>query len=157
MGKLKALRIPEETVETPGGSFTVRGVSFVDIAALVRHHGPALAALFKEITSGKDVTLNTASIVDLGKRALETSPEIVADLIALASGSPDVESREIARQLTFPVQLDALEKIAKLTFVTEGGLGKLVEAVTRVMQGTSGAMESLQAPLTNGSAASAPM
>lgn len=143
--KLSDLRLPEETVQLPGGeSFAVRGVSLQDTIALVRHHGPALSNLFNQITSGKDVRID--AMLSVATTLLEQAPEMVAELIALASGESTPEAVAGAARLPLPVQLDALEKIGKLTFFAEGGLGKFAETVIRVMQGTSGAINELQLP-----------
>ena len=107
--------------------------------------------------AGKNVTLNADLMTNVGQKALAAAPEIVAELIALASGDGDEESVAIAARLPVPTQLDAIEKIAKLTFITEGGLPKLLETIVRLAQGTTGAMTELQRPLTNGSGESARM
>lgn len=162
MGTLKELRLPTETVSTPGGPLTVRGVALADVTALVSHHGPALAGLFKDVIKGKDITLSVEGVTALGMDALKTAPELVAELIALAADEGDLESIRIAAKLPIPVQVEAVEKIARLTFAMEGGLGKLVETVIRIAQGTSGAIGELNQPMApktsaNGSAASARM
>ena len=163
MGTLKELRLPEETIDTPGGPLAVRGVSLSDIIALVRHHGPVIRSLFKKVMDGGDVKISLDAIGGMGQDLLAKSPEIVAELIALAAGDGDKDSIRIAGSLPFPVQIEAVEKIARLTFATEGGLGKLIETVIRVAQGTTGVVEELNLPLpaqkpsANGSAASTSM
>lgn len=155
MAGLKKLRLPTAEIEVSGGTFTVRGVSLRDVAVLVRQHGPAMNLLFDEIKAGRDITLDASLILRFGKGAIEAAPELVADLIALASGEVDPESRAIAAALPFPVQLETVKQIAMLTFETEDALGKLAETVVGMAQGVSGAMLELQKPLANGSAVSA--
>lgn len=156
MGSLKKLRLPSADIGVPnGGDFPVRGVSLRDVAMLVRHHGPALASLFQEIRDGKDLSLDIALVLRLGESAISAAPELCSDIIALASGEPDAEAREVARQLPFPVQLEAIKQIALLTFGGEDSLGKMVETVVHMAQGVSSAVTELQKPLTNGSAVSA--
>jgi hypothetical protein len=163
LGTLKELRLPEEIIDAPGGKLTVRGVSLSDVIALVRHHGPVIRSLFKEVMDGGDVKISLDSIGGMGQDMLAKSPEIVAELIALAAGDGDKDSIRIAGRLPFPVQIEAIEKIARLTFAAEGGLGKLIETVIRVAQGTTGVVEELNLPLPaqkpsmNGSAASTSM
>lgn len=158
MGNLKRLRLPTFDVPVPGGdgSLTVRGVSLRDVALLVRFHGPAMAALFEEIKSGREVSLDLSLVMKVGQSALSAAPELVADLIVLATGDDfDAETRQVALTLPFPVQLEAIKNIALLTFGGEDSLGKFVETVVGMAQGASQAMTELQKPLGNGSAVSA--
>lgn len=153
---LKKLRLPHATVEFSGGDFTVRGVSLRDLALLMRHHRPAMTKLFDELKAGKNMALDATLILALGESAISAAPELVSDLIALAAGDTDAESREIAQRLPFPVQLEAIKQIAFLTFEGEDGLGKLAETVVHMAQSVSSAVTELQKPLGNGSAVSAP-
>ena len=154
---VKHLRIPEETIDTPGGKLTVRGVSLPDIVALVRHHGPAMSGLFSKVMSGGDVRLNLESIGALGQELLTQAPAAAVELIVLAADDDpnDPEAIDTVRRLSFPVQLEALEKIGRLTFETEGGIKKVAETVIRVASGMSGAVAELNTPSKNGSGASA--
>lgn len=154
---LKDLKLLEEIVKTPGGDFAVRGVSLQDAVQLIRHHGPVLTEMFQSIMSGKDVKVSLTDFSKVGQELLAKAPQAAAELIALASDEGDPKSIKVASRLPFPVQLEAVEKIGKLTFIAEGGLPKFLETVIRIAQGTGGAMAELQKPLTNGSAHSAPM
>ena len=49
----------------------------------------------------------------------------------------------LGRKMPIAVQQDALEKIARLTFDASGGPGKFVEAVIRLVSGTTNLMGSL--------------
>lgn len=154
---IKHLRIPEETIETPDGKLTVRGVSLPDVVALVRNHGPVFSSLFSKVMAGDNVSLSLAEIGAVGQELLTNAPEAAAEIIVLACDDVvDKESMNIARRLPFPIQLEALEKIGRLTFSTEGALKKVVETVIRVAEGTSGKLAELNAPhSTNGSGHSA--
>lgn len=139
---LKGLVIPTKTVEIPGGSLAVRGLSFNDLSSLVRNYAPAMKGLFDRLTgAGEDVSME-----DAGKFALallETAPELAAAIIAHASGEP--ESVDAASLLPFPMQLELLEAIAVLTFSTEGGAKKVVETIIRLAQGVNGLITDLKA------------
>lgn len=146
---LKALKLPTEAVTLPDGeSFTVRGLSLADITAIVRGRGPEFSLLFdtyRDKTGGDAASLDDANMGDLGQSLIELAPDIASLVIAHASGDGDEEDYRIARRLPFPVQLDAIEKIGKLTFDAEGGPKKVVETVVRVLHGVTGLLTDLRA------------
>jgi len=137
---LKSLRLPEAKVELPDGGFVVRGLSLNDVSILVQRHGKRLNELYQQFTEQGDLTTETVAAFALP--LLQSAPEIAAELIACAAGDPD--DAEIAGRLPFPVQIDALEKIAILTFEAGGGPKKLLETVVRLAQGTTSLLESLK-------------
>ncbi len=139
---LKDLTIPERTVKTPGGDLTVRGLSLEDFTILASEFGPTMVTLFERFSgtmkSGEEIDFGT-----IGKDLLTSAAPLVAALIALGAGEP--ESRDIARRLPAPVQLEALEAIGILTIAVDGGLKKVAETVIRVAQASTTALTSLQA------------
>lgn len=148
---LKNIRLPEAKVQVgieEDGSpvfFTVRGLSFNDIEALVRAHGSHLADFYNLLTGHKgDITVD--SVFHLAMPVLESVPELVADMIACASGDP--ADAPVAATLPFPAQLDAVEKLLKLTFDASGGPKKVLETVLRLAQGANGLVSSVRAPTT---------
>lgn len=131
-----------ETVRTPGGDITVRGLTTADLAVLVRHHKPAMSAFFDRVVvkeDGLDLDDLKGVLAELG----EAAPELMAHVIALAADSP--EHVHVARRLPFPTQIELLEKIGVLTFATEGALKNLVATVIRMLSSTTEALEALQA------------
>lgn len=58
------------------------------------------------------------------------SPRLVGEIIALSAKEPDAIDE--AAQLPFPLMLEALEKVFRVTFATEGGVKNFVETVIRV-------------------------
>ena len=142
---LKHLKLPTETVETPGGDFAVRGISFSDVSALIQSDGPELSALFDHYSgslNGDD--LSTTEVMALSGSLNEIAPDIAAKIIVTAADG-DEDDLATIRKLPFPVQVDALEKIVKLTFDSTGGPKKLVETAIRVFRGTTSLMGELQA------------
>jgi hypothetical protein len=119
---LKDLQLPKSIVEIPGGSFTVRGLSTVELEVLLREHKNTLTAMFKQVAEvgGKldDETLQ------LGVELMGAAPELIARIICMASDEPD--AIEFAFKLTPAIQVVALTRIALLTFTVEGDLGKLL-------------------------------
>lgn len=130
---LKHLTVPEATVKTPGGDFTVRGISLDDISYLVARHGKAIGMLYSKVEGNSESDMDIGSVIT---PALQYAPELLADVIACATG--DKDDAAIARSLPMPVQVDAVEKIADLTFSASGGFSNFVETVTRIVQGATG-------------------
>lgn len=143
---LKNLKLPTEVVNVPGGgSFTVRGLALADITAIVRGRGPQIRALFDQYAGRAMESIGDDDLNEIGSSLLEMAPEIAAVVIAHASEyDPDPDTIGVAALLPFPVQLDAIEKIGKLTFDAEGGPKKVVETVIRVMQGTTNLMADMR-------------
>jgi hypothetical protein len=61
------------------------------------------------------------------------APAIAADIIAIAADQPDANKQ--ARTLPFPVQVDALTRVGRLTFEAGGGLGNFLAALTKMGSG----------------------
>jgi hypothetical protein len=104
-----------------------------DIVAVFESDRAALSALFAEVAIDKgDIILG-----DMGAFASKlttVAPGVVASLIAAGADEPDVS---IAASLPFPVQVEALEQIGKLTFATEGAAKKVMETVIRMVKGAT--------------------
>lgn len=128
-----------QSVQYPGGEFAVRGLSPEDIGVLLAAHYEALANLFDTYVTesaiqslGNDVSrgqLNLGNVGEVIGRVMATAPTLIADVIARAAGEED---SRVVRLLPLTVQIDAVEKIIRLTLEAEGGLEKLVETVTRI-------------------------
>lgn len=128
---LKNLSFATETIKAAGGEFAVRGLSLADLTRLVRRHGRAMSEFFDRMASSGNVDLERVAV--MGSALAEAAPELAAEIIAVAADEPELV--DTALRLPFPVQIEALEKIALLTFETEGGAKKVVEAVIRSVSG----------------------
>lgn len=153
---LKDYVIPTHEVRIDSkSSFTVRGISFQDITQLVQDHGPALALAYaKFVVTKEDIGLRPETIGQIIHMVAGEFPEIVHSVIALAADEKDMQP--IIAKLPIGVQMDALEKTVALTFSGEADIKKLVETITRMVQGVTTVSEKLTAPLTptvNGSGA----
>lgn len=122
------LIIPSETVVYRDKVYQVRGLSAPHIIHIVRTHGASLAPLYQEATAGRLPADLNAVAAELG----ENFTSIAGAIIACGMDRPD-QAEKCAR-LPFAVQMDALDKIVRLTLEVEGGLGKVVEIVTRAAQ-----------------------
>lgn len=136
-----------ETVEFPGGEFAVRGLSLEDLTVLTRSYFDPLNSLFdkyvaeaaaaaidQKVADGK---MGLGDIKSVALEALEVAPGMLGDAIARAAGEP--ENAALARLLPIGVQLDAVEKIVRLTLEAEGGLGKLMERIQTLWTALTGA------------------
>lgn len=112
---------PRERVLLPGGQFfEVSGLSLDHLATLLRAHFAELQVLldiYQEAAAGPDKG-------DMFNRLLlilvQDSPDLAANVIALASGEGDDVVAQ-ARLLPFATQVDAVLKIGDLTFRDMGG------------------------------------
>lgn len=121
----------------PAAHLTVRGLSSEDVLRVVKIHGGAIAALFDAVQSQK-IELNLDNTATLASLMLDQAPDIVADIIVVASDSTDVLADfERAKKLPMPTQLSALEAVAELTFVDQTP-GEFLGAVIRMMGGMNG-------------------
>lgn len=122
--------LPTEEVKIPGGSFAVRGLSLEDVTVLISSHGPVMEDFFARYSGNEDF-----DAMQIGMNLVNSAPALVAQIIALAADEPD-QAQKI-RKFAINVQQEALEKIAKLTFDASGGPGKFIEAVIRLVKGTT--------------------
>lgn len=137
---LKDIMIPEASVQAPGGGFTVRGLSLGDLTHILQLHSVEVSRVIATLEERKG-TLGNELISEMAVGLIQSAPDVAASIIAIAAGEPDQEAK--VRQLPFPVQMDAFEKIGALTFEAYGGPKKVLEAVVRLAKGTTGLLESL--------------
>lgn len=130
---LKDLKLPVDDVEVPGGgSFTVKGLSFMDMRTLFTKYAAEVTSFFDLIANG-----GTAKAMDVENAAavaaafIRQAPALAAETIALAAGEPDAFGTVLT--LPFPVQIEALKKIGKLTFGTDGSAKKFFLTVSELM------------------------
>ena len=134
------LQFPEETIEFAGGSFAVRGLGLSDIVLLVSFHREKLTELFSQYAGngGDGKTIGAEMGLPMGLAFIQIAPTLAAHIIAHAEvrepGEPP--AFEVSMRLPVDVQMEALEKILKLTFQTEGGPKKVLETVIRALAGT---------------------
>lgn len=150
---LRNVSFPGKEVEIPGGgAFTVWGVDEDMVLSIYHRHAGQLSGLFDTTVAsmqGDRDALGNAT--DLLASLIGDAPEIMAELIAAASGSkvtdthvnPDTRANPLgltdweadvaqARKLPFPVKLDALMKIGELTFSSSMPPGEFLAVVVRM-------------------------
>lgn len=130
--------VPSEEITLPGGvKFAVRGLSLEDVTLLLSSHGPAMEDFFRRYSG--DVQANAMQV---GMSLVAQAPALVAHIIAIAADEPEMADR--VRKFPLTMQQATLEKIAKLTFDASGGPGKFIEAVIRLVKGTTNLLGDLK-------------
>lgn len=127
---LRDLVLPTETIKVPGGGdFTVRGLSMIDVSAILKLHGAALETIYLErIVLGSEDPENF-NMAALGRAVMQAAPLAMAQAIAQASGEPD-QAKKVA-SLPLPFQVEAMERILALTFVSEEAAKNFLGTVIR--------------------------
>lgn len=113
---------PTRTVGKGKNAFDVRGLSLSDIQVLATAYYADLenlVVMYGNVSNDVLAMSNTqAFLIEIAR----TAPALAADIIVLASDAEDRQrAHDIARRLPFPLQIDALEKVTKLTFEDVGG------------------------------------
>lgn len=116
------------------GSFSVRGLNLADLSTLVTLHMVELEAAFRMwstsgVGAGGDLTTGILALV-------RDFPPLAANIIAMASDEP-LEG-EKARFLPFPVQVEAITAVGRLTFEDVGGLEPFMETLASLVGGLGG-------------------
>lgn len=133
----------EAKVPVPGqGDISVRALSLVDILGLVDRHRVPLQEAFNGLSGRSDDALK--SFATMSRAFLSAMPEVAADVVAVGTGQP--EKVGVAARLPASLQLAVLEKVAELTFVAEGGMGKTLEIVSQAISGANSAVRHLGRP-----------
>lgn len=140
---LRDLTLPTTTVSVPGGgSFSVGGLSFDHITKLAANHAATAAMLFEQYVRKAD-EMQPGDIAALASIFRELAPELVGEVIAMASGDDHPDAVKMAGRLPLPVQIQAVEAIITQTFATEGDLKKVLEAVIRGANTATSTVQSL--------------
>lgn len=122
------LLIPFETLEFAGKRFKLQGIGFPEVSFIARVHHEALEPLYQIAASGNLQADPTAIALQLG----EDFGPVISTVIACSMKRPDAIG--VILSLPFTVQVDALDKIIRLTLSNEGGVEKLMEIVTRALE-----------------------
>lgn len=139
---IEDLLIPYETLKYGSKTFKLQGLGLPEIAHVVRLHYGAMAPIYDLAASGQ----LPADATSIAIRMAEDFVPVASAIIAC--GMRKANSIDKVAQLPFAVQVDALDKIIRLTLDTEGGLGKVLEIVTQALVGVESLqnLQSLQRP-----------
>jgi hypothetical protein len=137
---LRAQLLVTERVEVAEGrGFDVSGLSLDAILLIVQRHKKDVGELFDTLVRqvGQDEGISLDKAEWLGSALLGAAPAIAAEIVTLAAGYESPEAVEVFRKVPAPIQLDALDKIARLTFTSEMPPKKVFETVVRALTGVS--------------------
>jgi len=139
---LKDIKLPTAEVLVPGsGSFTVRGLSFVDMQSLYVKYASEMAAFFTVLAQGANSrAVEIENAAALAADVITKAPALAADIIAVATGEDD--AFELALSLPVSVQIEALTKIGPLTFGSEGGTKKFLQTVNLLIKSQNASLKS---------------
>ncbi|TGV43799.1 hypothetical protein EN785_07360 [Mesorhizobium sp. M8A.F.Ca.ET.142.01.1.1] len=140
---METLTIPFETVTFGANALKVYGLSLPHITFIVRHHRDVVANLYAQAIAGN----LTGSAEEIAVALMDDFAPLVSLVIACGLGEPENAKRLSEIGLPTAVQIDALDKIIRLTLAAEGGPGKLMEIVTRVTAATT-KLQSLKPSIT---------
>lgn len=135
---LKDLVIPSATVQIPSGQpgefveQPVWGLEPSHIAWLLQTQREGLEHFYAKAAAG-EMQMDDYSAI--ASQLVKQAPVLLGSIIACGCRQPDPAVAETVSRLPFTVQLDALEKIGRLTFAAEGGAKKVLETVIRMMAG----------------------
>lgn len=129
--------LPKRVVPLPGGnSFAVRGFSLEDITFLIDEQGEAVRKFFDDYAQDGQMK-SDANPISAIMDVLRQAPDLAASIIARGADEPDMISK--IKKLPIGVQVDAMQKIAELSFEASGGPGNFVETVVGLMRGLGSA------------------
>lgn len=129
----------------------LRGLGFEDICRLARDHAPLLAVIYKRFMDEKAVGFTAEGLGALISAGMAEFPQAAAFIIGLAADDTSPETLDNIRRTRLTVQMECMQKIIGLTFISESEIKKLVEIVTEMMAATSSAMAVLTLPEPSGS------
>ena len=136
---LSEYKVETEVVPFPGGSFNVRAISLPDVAVLIDAHEYAITSIFEKVQNRREVFESADEdgmatvIADLLTELVRESPILISNLICICADEGD--QMEAASKLPITVQLEALTKIAKLTFTDLASIKKLAADVMAMVRG----------------------
>lgn len=123
-------------IETGDGEFQVRGLSVRDIQTLMTSHSADIETaiqLWREASAANPEATSEMLLSQIGMLLALNVSEFVASIIALAADEP--AHADVVETLPFPVQINALAEIGRLTFAGVGGVGNFVGVVARLLAG----------------------
>lgn len=130
----------KEDVTIPGNSgFQVRGISLPDVSLLIDLHEYLISGIAekvrnrKDLIAGEDDALANEAMTDLMSELIRESPLLVGHIISICSDEPDTYNQAMSLPIT--VQIDALTKIAGLTFTDMASVKKLAADVMNMVRG----------------------
>lgn len=136
---LANLQLRTETVSYNDTDIVLHGLSANAIAGLILSQLSNIEEIFNIVEAAgvkKAEDLANVNIVEVGQRLLVQLPDFIAHVIAYSAHEPEQWSKVI--HLPAPVQVDCLNKLAKLTFQDEAGFREFVGNVVAALRSAKG-------------------
>lgn len=118
--------LPREEVSCMGASFFVRGLSLTHLSALIAGRRTDVQTA---LNRWADVQGDAGAFAST---LITELPALAATVIALAADEPD--QADAVMDLPAPVQVEALAKVARLTFENPAKAGEFLATVLRAVQ-----------------------
>lgn len=131
----------KEVVTIPGTdtTFEVRGISLPDVSLLIDVHEGIISEIAEkvrnrqELIGSNDEALVNEATIDLMSELIRESPLLVGHIISVCADERDAYDQAMSLPIT--VQLDAMTKIASLTFTDLASVKKLAADVMSLIRG----------------------
>jgi hypothetical protein len=144
------LKIPMDSVDTPAGSFAVRGLSLEDLTLLYHDYTAEFGDLFTQfrdwaMTKGDDLPPMEQFLTVLIMQA----PRLAASAIVYAADTPPEQRKEAVNlvvKLDTASQHEVLATIGRLTFRTEEDVKKMLELLLRTVQNLTASLLQMTEP-----------
>lgn len=139
---LRAELIATQMVQMGQREVPVSGLPLDAIVDICRRHWNGVSGLFDNLVAqvvAGDIEPDLATVDWLGGALLTTLPEVAAEIIAFCTPF-GIDAAPVIRDVPAPVQLEALDKIAALTFTSEQPPKKVIETVVRMLAGGTKAL-----------------
>lgn len=134
---IKDYKRPSKTVNIPSSTgpvpVDVYGLSLDAITVLARDYAKQLSPLYQK---AKDGELDEGTATDVFVTLLDEVPTLINMILyfGLRIDGEDEEEMEAVASLDAGVQLELVEAVFKMTFLSENGEGKAIEIVRRAFQ-----------------------
>jgi hypothetical protein len=135
---LSKVVLQTKQVEFAGGEFVLHGLSLSDAISLVLQQKEEMEQVF-DFAEANGLHLGNVD-ADVAAKLVTQLPDFAGRLIATAAHEPDAWG--IARDLPAPVQFEALEAVARLTFRDAAGFRSFVGKVMAAVKSAQGALPS---------------
>lgn len=136
---LANLQLRTETVNYNDTDIVLHGLSANAIAGLILSQLSNIEEIFNIVEAAgvkKAEDLANVNVVEVGQRLLVQLPDFIAHVIAYSAHEPEQWSKVM--HLPAPVQVDCLNKLAKLTFQDEAGFREFVGNVVAALRSAKG-------------------
>jgi hypothetical protein len=136
---LSSYIVPTSSVVVGKTSFDVRAIAFPDLTSLVQNHMTDLMVIIDKHRETKNDVYAKKNISELVVMVARDFPTLATEIISRCIANEVVtdETRDKIAQLSFPVFIDAMIKIAMLTVEEAGGLKNLIASLrSRLVEAT---------------------